>query len=58
MQKESIITILASVILSVGISAAVTSCGKTKEAAAPATDLGTDLAETLTTSIFLILRNK
>lgn len=44
MQKESIITILASVILSVGISAAVTSCGKTKEVAAPsATDLGTSI---------------
>jgi protein-disulfide isomerase len=42
MQKESIITILASVILSVGISAAVTSCGKTKEVA-PATDLGSSI---------------
>ena len=45
MQKESIITILASVILSVGISAAVTSCGKKEPvAAAPsATDLGTSI---------------
>ena len=45
MQKESIITILASVILSVGISAAVTSCGKKEPVAtAPsATDLGTSI---------------
>lgn len=45
MQKESIITILASVILSVGISAAVTSCGKKEPVAtAPsATELGASI---------------
>ena len=43
MQKESIITILASVILSVGISAAVTSCGKKEVATAPAADVNASI---------------